>query len=58
MAQVASNTLQKPEAFISISYRHNEHLSFAGTFDPAFLLNVVRMAYTVWINDAHNIPFY
>jgi len=49
--------LQKPEKYISISFRHNEYLTFAGTFDPAFLLVIVRMAHTIWMDDAHNISF-
>jgi hypothetical protein len=39
--------LQKPEKYISISYRYNENLSFAGTLDPAFLLVIVSIAYTL-----------
>lgn len=43
MAQHSAETLEKPEKYISISYRYNEHLTFAGTLDPAFLLVIVRM---------------
>ncbi|KAN0115905.1 Tautomerase/MIF superfamily [Russula decolorans] len=42
-SKVATNTLQKPEKYISISYRHNEYLTFAGTFDPAFLLVITSL---------------
>jgi ABC-type sulfate transport system permease component len=45
--------LEKPEKYISISYRYNEHLTFAGTFDPAFLLVIVRMVYTLCVNKNH-----
>jgi len=42
-SKVATETLQKPEKYISISYRYNENLSFAGTLDPAFLLVITSL---------------
>jgi hypothetical protein len=38
----AADTLSKPEKYISVTVNHDEALSFAGTFDPAFLMVVVR----------------
>ena len=49
--QASANTLGKPEKYISISYRYNEHLTFAGTLDPAFLLVIVRLIYLLWMAD-------
>lgn len=41
--KLSAEVLKKPESYVSISYTYNETLSFDGTFDPAFLLKVVRM---------------
>lgn len=32
----------KPEQFMSVSYTHNDTLTFNGSFDPAFQLTIVR----------------
>ncbi|EJD40732.1 Tautomerase/MIF [Auricularia subglabra TFB-10046 SS5] len=40
LSELASKTLEKPEKFMAIDYRYNEHLSFAGTFEPAFILSI------------------
>lgn len=40
LSRLASETLEKPEKFMAIDYRFNEHLSFAGTFEPAFILSI------------------
>ncbi|KAH9967992.1 Tautomerase/MIF [Russula dissimulans] len=42
-SKAAANALKKPEKYILVSYRHNAHLSFAGTFDPAFLLEITSL---------------
>jgi len=42
-SKASANALGKPEKYISVSYRYNEHLSFAGTFDPAFLLVITSL---------------
>ncbi|KAI0003374.1 Tautomerase/MIF [Russula compacta] len=42
-SKVAANALKKPEKYISISYRHNEYLTFSGTLDPAFLLVITSL---------------
>lgn len=52
MGQLSAETLEKPEKYISISYQYNEHLSFAGTLDPAFLLVIVRMG----LDALHQLP--
>lgn len=40
--QFSATTLRKPLAYICVSYTHNEYLAWEGTFEPAFLLSVVR----------------
>jgi hypothetical protein len=40
--QFSAETLDKPEKYIETSYTYNETLSFNGTFEPAFILTVVR----------------
>jgi len=42
-SKLSAQTLEKPEKYISISYRYNEHLTFAGTLDPAFLLVITSL---------------
>jgi Macrophage migration inhibitory factor (MIF) len=37
--------LGKPEEYISINYNHDDALSFAGTFEPAFLLVIVSQVH-------------
>ena len=39
--QLSAKTLSKPEAYIVINVRHNPTLTFAGTFDPAFIFEIV-----------------
>ena len=41
-AQFAAETLGKPEAYISVHLDANKPLTFNGSFEPAFLLNIVR----------------
>ncbi|GLB35468.1 putative tautomerase MIF [Lyophyllum shimeji] len=42
-SKVGADTLSKPELYISVNVTYNEHLTFGGTFDPAFLLHVVSL---------------
>ncbi|KAH8100240.1 Tautomerase/MIF superfamily [Cristinia sonorae] len=42
-APFAAQLLGKPLEYISTSYTYNETLTFAGTFDPAFVLNIVSL---------------
>lgn len=42
-SKVTAELLGKPEKYISVDFRHNETLSFAGTFDPAFLLVITSL---------------
>lgn len=44
LPQFAAETLNKPESYISVSYLYQEHLTFAGSFDPAFLLYIVSIS--------------
>ena len=44
-SQLSAEILNKPEGYISIAYRHNEFLSFSGTFEPAFQLTLVRLGW-------------
>jgi len=39
--QIGAEILGKPEEYISVTLNYNETLTFAGTFDPAFNLNIV-----------------
>ncbi|KAL1950949.1 hypothetical protein VTO73DRAFT_98 [Trametes versicolor] len=42
-SKFAAKTLDKPESYISVSYQYHEHLTFAGSFDPAFLLYITSL---------------
>ncbi|KAI5118420.1 hypothetical protein M0805_005504 [Coniferiporia weirii] len=42
-SKLAAQTLGKPESYISVSYSYEEALSFAGTFEPAFLMTVTSL---------------
>jgi len=42
-AKFGAELLSKPLAYISTSYTYNETLTFGGTFDPAFVLNIVSL---------------
>ncbi|KAI0253808.1 Tautomerase/MIF, partial [Lactifluus subvellereus] len=42
-SRAAADLLEKPEQYISVSYRYNEFLSFHGTFEPAFLLTITSL---------------
>ncbi|KAH9063772.1 Tautomerase/MIF superfamily [Lactarius deliciosus] len=42
-SQLGADLLNKPEKYISITYRYNEFLTFGGTFDPAFQLTVISL---------------
>ncbi|KAH9180220.1 Tautomerase/MIF superfamily [Lactarius sanguifluus] len=43
LSKLGADLLNKPEKYISISYRYNEFLTFSGTFDPAFQLTVISL---------------
>jgi len=53
-SKFAATTLGKPEKYISIDYRHSPALSFAGTFDPAFLLVITSLGN---INPEVNVKY-
>ncbi|KAI0082863.1 Tautomerase/MIF [Panus rudis PR-1116 ss-1] len=42
-SQFAATLLGKPLAYIAASYTYNETLAWNGTFEPAFLLNIVSL---------------
>ncbi|KAJ2926347.1 hypothetical protein H1R20_g10755, partial [Candolleomyces eurysporus] len=42
-SKFAAKILSKPEQYISVNVKYNPTLSFAGTFDPAFLLAIVSL---------------
>ncbi|OJT13039.1 Macrophage migration inhibitory factor [Trametes pubescens] len=42
-SKFAAKTLEKPEGYVSVSYVHQEYLTFAGTFDPAFILSITNL---------------
>ncbi|TFY83096.1 hypothetical protein EWM64_g905 [Hericium alpestre] len=46
LSKFASKALDKPETYISISYEYNEFLTFAGNFDPAFVLVIKNEKYS------------
>lgn len=42
LVQFSAEVLGKPHAYICVSYSYEEFLAWEGTFDPAFLLTIVR----------------
>ncbi|KAI0033307.1 Tautomerase/MIF [Vararia minispora EC-137] len=42
-ASFAAETLGKPEKYIAVTFEYDENLSFAGSFDPAFFLNITSL---------------
>ncbi|KAL5511964.1 hypothetical protein ACEPAH_5183 [Sanghuangporus vaninii] len=42
-SKLAARVLGKPESYLSVSYTYNESLTFAGSFEPAFILTVVSL---------------
>jgi len=54
LSKLASTTLGKPESFVSVSYTYEEALSFAGTFEPAFLLTIISLGN---INQEANVKY-
>ncbi|KAF7305175.1 hypothetical protein MKEN_01232700 [Mycena kentingensis (nom. inval.)] len=42
-SKFSAETLEKPEAFISVSITVNKTLTFAGNFKPAFQLSVISL---------------
>ncbi|OJT08020.1 Macrophage migration inhibitory factor [Trametes pubescens] len=42
-SKFAAEALGKPESYISVSYHYQEYLTFAGSFDPAFLLYITSL---------------
>ncbi|KAI0033305.1 Tautomerase/MIF [Vararia minispora EC-137] len=39
----AMTTLNKPEHAVSVSFDYQEHFSFGGTFEPAFVLGITSL---------------
>ncbi|CAL1703408.1 unnamed protein product [Somion occarium] len=42
-SKLAADLLGKPISYIATSYTYNEHLAWGGTFEPAFILNIVSL---------------
>ncbi|TCD63112.1 hypothetical protein EIP91_005984 [Steccherinum ochraceum] len=42
-AEFGAKVLGKPLEYISTSYQYNETLNFAGSFEPVFMLTIVRL---------------
>ncbi|KZV70732.1 Tautomerase/MIF [Peniophora sp. CONT] len=42
-SKLGAQILGKPENYISVCYDYKEHLTFQGTFDPAFLLVITSL---------------
>ncbi|EJD06168.1 Tautomerase/MIF [Fomitiporia mediterranea MF3/22] len=42
-SKIAAEALGKPESYISVCYTYNESLTFAGSFEPAFLLSIISL---------------
>lgn len=53
LTQLSAEVLGKPLKYIAVCYEYNESLSFAGTFDPAFLLTIVGVISSFWITLMH-----
>jgi phenylpyruvate tautomerase len=41
ISQFGAKTLQKPIKYITTAYTYNETLTFDGSFEPAFILDIV-----------------
>lgn len=54
VTQFSADLLKKPHAYICVSYTHNEYLAWEGTFEPAFLLTIVRVLPSCFI-IAHRV---
>ncbi|KAI0027977.1 Tautomerase/MIF superfamily [Vararia minispora EC-137] len=50
----AGATFKSPEAYMATSFEYQQHLCFAGTFEPAFLLTVGSLGN---INPENNVAF-
>ncbi|OBZ75583.1 Macrophage migration inhibitory factor [Grifola frondosa] len=58
-SKLAAKTLGKPEVYISVSYTHNEYLTFNGTFEPAFLLAINSLGnITPDLNEGYSKVFF
>lgn len=42
-SKFSAEVLGKPLAYIATSYTYNEYLAWEGTFEPAFILNIVSL---------------
>lgn len=42
-SKVGAETLGKPEGYITVNITYNETLTFAGTFDPAYVLSIISL---------------
>ncbi|KAJ7776866.1 Tautomerase/MIF superfamily [Mycena maculata] len=42
-SKIGAQAMNRPEGYISVSITYNKTLSFAGTFEPAFALNVTGL---------------
>ncbi|KAH6872103.1 Tautomerase/MIF superfamily [Coprinopsis sp. MPI-PUGE-AT-0042] len=42
-SKLGAEVLSKPEKYISVNIKYNPTLTFAGSFDPAFLLTIVSL---------------
>ncbi|KAF8495358.1 Tautomerase/MIF [Gautieria morchelliformis] len=58
-SKFGAEVLGSPEGYISINYNHDEALSFAGTFEPAFLL-VITLLNNINpdANEKHSAAFF
>ncbi|KAI0802012.1 Tautomerase/MIF superfamily [Irpex lacteus] len=50
----AAETLGKPKQYIVVSYVHQEYFAWNGTFDPAYLLQIVSLGN---INPEANVTY-
>ena len=54
LTQFSAETLNKSEKYISVSYAYSETLTFGGTFDPTFLLDIASLEINiVMVGPAH-----
>jgi len=58
-SKFAAETLEKPLAYICVSYEYKEYLAWEGTFEPAFLLNIVSLDnINAEVNEKYSAVFF
>ncbi|KAG6861655.1 hypothetical protein C0995_013657 [Termitomyces sp. Mi166 len=57
--KLGAETLKKPELYITVKYIYNETLTFQGTLDPAFTMNIISLGnLNETANEAYSRAFF